>query len=304
MRRISRRAVLRLFSCVLVLLSMFPVDIHPGSLHSAKGGDGQFSGRQGQVLLVMLPVQGEPLRVVGQFLEREIPFFPAVSQMKDSYAFSGLLGLDMEDKPGAHELRVEVSYPDHQERRSYQVLVMKEKFRVEHITVPKEKDQLDEQAVERYKAEQVQVREVLQAVSADRLWEGVFVEPVRGMATGKFGSLRVINGTPRRPHNGEDIPAPTGTDVKAMNTGVVRLAVDHLFPGKGVIVDHGLGFYSMYFHLSEILVQPGQAVTKGQVIGKVGATGRATGPHLHWGVSLNRARVNPYAFFKLPLEGR
>ncbi|HKP01009.1 MAG TPA: M23 family metallopeptidase [Nitrospiraceae bacterium] len=135
-----------------------------------------------------------------------------------------------------------------------------------------------------------------------KLWRSNFLEPVNGKRTGIFGSVRVMNGKPRNPHNGEDIGAPVGTDVAATNDGIVRLTVDHIFSGRGVFVDHGLGFYSMYFHLSEILVKDGDLVKAGQVIGKVGATGRATGPHLHWGVKLNGARVNPYSLLDLPLK--
>ena len=123
-----------------------------------------------------------------------------------------------------------------------------------------------------------------------------------GKRTGIFGSVRIMNGQPRNPHNGEDIGAPLGAEVAATNDGVVRLTVDHVFSGKGVFVDHGLGFYSMYFHLSEILVTDGDLVKAGQILGKVGATGRATGPHLHWGVKLNGARVNPYALLDLPFK--
>jgi murein DD-endopeptidase MepM/ murein hydrolase activator NlpD len=162
---------------------------------------------------------------------------------------------------------------------------------------------LDEESLARVKTEQQQVKALLEAVSQDRLWEGQFVEPVHGPVTGAFGRLRVINGQPRSPHNGEDIAAPLGTDVVAMNRGVARLTVDHFFSGKGVFVDHGLGLYSMYFHLSEVLVQDGQRIERGQVIGRVGASGRASGPHLHWGVRLNGARVNPYSLLELPIEG-
>jgi len=80
----------------------------------------------------------------------------------------------------------------------------------------------------------------------------------------------------------------------------VRLVVDHIFSGRGIFVDHGLGLYSMYFHLSDVLVKEGDLIKAGQVIGKVGATGRATGPHLHWGMKVNGARVNPYALLELP----
>ena len=88
----------------------------------------------------------------------------------------------------------------------------------------------------------------------------------------------------------------------AADDGIVRITVDHIFSGKGIFVDHGLGFYTMYFHLSDVLVKDGDLITAGQIIGKVGATGRATGPHLHWGVKLNGARVNPYSLLDLPFK--
>jgi murein DD-endopeptidase MepM/ murein hydrolase activator NlpD len=88
----------------------------------------------------------------------------------------------------------------------------------------------------------------------------------------------------------------------ASNDGIVRLTVDHIFSGRGIYLDHGLGLYSMYFHLSEVAVRDGDLVKAGQVIGKVGATGRATGPHLHWGAKINGARVNPYALLDLPFQ--
>ena len=121
--------------------------------------------------------------------------------------------------------------------------------------------------------------------------------------TGRFGSRRVINGQTETPtfwrrHR----RTPTARLVHAINKGTVVATVDHFFSGKGVIIDHGVGLFSMYFHLSEIDVQPGQPLNKGETLGKVGATGRATGPHLHWGIRLNGARVNPYALTALPLE--
>ena len=94
-----------------------------------------------------------------------------------------------------------------------------------------------------------------------------------------------------------------GANVLATNDGIVRLTVDHFFSGKGIFVDHGLGLHSMYFHLSEISVVEGQLVRRGEVIGQVGASGRATGPHLHWGIRLNGARVDPYSLTTLPLDG-
>jgi murein DD-endopeptidase MepM/ murein hydrolase activator NlpD len=208
----------------------------------------------------------------------------------------------MQDEPGTYELSVEVKQGEQAKQLSFNVQVAKEKFTVEHLKLPKDKVDLDEKSTARWKAEQQSVREALAENSRLKLWRSNFVEPVTGKRTGIFGSVRIMNGQARNPHNGEDIGAPMGTDVAATNDGIVRITVDHIFSGKGVFVDHGLGFYTMYFHLSEILVKDGDLVTAGQIIGKVGATGRATGPHLHWGVKLNGARVNPYALLDLPFK--
>lgn len=286
---------------VILLASVFPVDLFPNSPHGIQGADGQYSGKQGQVLLVTVQAGPRAVGVTGRFLGRTIPFFTAPDGQPGTAI--GLLGIDMQDKPGMHEFVVEVREPDATRRLSYSVLVLKETYPVQHLTLPSEKVDLDEASLVRVKAEQERVNTVLQAVSPERLWDGPFVEPVQGEVVGAFGRTRVINGQTRSPHNGEDISAPLGTPVVAMNDGIARLTVDHFFSGKGVFVDHGLGLYSMYFHLSEVLVRDGEPVKQGQIIGKVGATGRATGPHLHLGVRINGARVNPYSLVNLPLDG-
>jgi murein DD-endopeptidase MepM/ murein hydrolase activator NlpD len=208
----------------------------------------------------------------------------------------------MQDEPGTHELAVEVQLGEEVRKLSFNVLVVKEKFQVERLKLPKDKVDLDEKSLARWKAEQEQIKQALAEESRLRLWRSDFIEPVNGKRTGIFGSVRIMNGQARNPHNGEDIGAPLGTEVAATNDGIVRITVDHIFSGRGIYVDHGLGFYSMYFHLSDVLVKDGDLVRAGQIIGKVGATGRATGPHLHWGVKLNGARVNPYALLDLPFK--
>jgi murein DD-endopeptidase MepM/ murein hydrolase activator NlpD len=299
-RRVSRldRTLIML---VVLLTSVFPVELFPNAPPAPKGIDGQYSGRQGQVILVKVHV-AEATEVKGTFLDRTIPFFREIRPGEPA-GYLGLVGIDMQDTPGTYELAVTVKNGEQQAKRlSYHVLVTKEKFAVEHLKLPKDKVELDEKTLARWKTEQEQVRQALADNSALRLWQSGFIEPVNGKRTGIFGSVRIMNGQPRNPHNGEDIGAPLGTDVAVTNDGVVRLTVDHVFSGRGVFVDHGLGFYSMYFHLSEILVKDGDLVKAGQVIGKVGASGRATGPHLHWGVRLNGARVNPYALLDLPFK--
>jgi murein DD-endopeptidase MepM/ murein hydrolase activator NlpD len=300
-RQLSMVKPSRVIGIAMVLLAaVFPVDGFSGS-RSAIGLDGNYSGKQGQILVVKVPADDDTARVQGTFLGRTVQFFPE-TRPDESRGFVGLLGIDLQDVPGMHELVIQVANAERSQALTYRVEVLKEKFRVEHLKLPKDKVDLDAQGLARWKAEQEQVKEALAVDSQSKLWQPSFVEPVSGKRTGIFGSVRVMNGQARNPHNGEDIGAPTGTDVAATNDGIVRLTVDHIFSGKGVFLDHGLGFYSMYFHLSEVLVKDGEAVKAGQIIGKVGATGRATGPHLHWGVKLNGARVNPYALLDLPFK--
>lgn len=123
-----------------------------------------------------------------------------------------------------------------------------------------------------------------------------FIKPVPGRDTGRFGLKRFINNQPRNPHSGMDIAAATGTPIKATAAGTVIHTDDFFFSGNTVYLDHGAGVISMYAHLSEIQAQVGDTVQQGDVIGKVGNTGRATGPHLHWSVYLNGEAVNPALF--------
>lgn len=274
----------------------------PGSVPTAEGADGRYAAKQGDIIVVKVPVDDPTTSVQGKFLGRSISFFPD-TRLEEPKGLVGLVGIDLQDEPGIHELIVELKAGEQNRTLRYSVSILKGKFHVEHLTLPKDKVDLDEQTLARWKAEQEQVKAALATDSLSKLWQLGFVEPVSGKRTGIFGSVRIMNGQPRNPHNGEDISAPLGTDVVATNDGVVRLTVDHFFSGKGVFLDHGLGFYSMYFHLSEVLVKDGDQVKAGQLVGKVGATGRATGPHLHWGVKLNGARVNPYALLDLPFKG-
>lgn len=148
--------------------------------------------------------------------------------------------------------------------------------------------------------EQKDVRRSLTVMQPGDFWREGFVEPVEGRISGRFGNQRVFNGTPKSPHSGTDIAAPEGTPVRAAGSGKVILSgKDYFYTGNMVILDHGQGLQTIYAHLKEAKVKEGDVVKKGDVIGLVGKTGRATGPHLHWGASLNNVRFRPHSLLDI-----
>ena len=152
------------------------------------------------------------------------------------------------------------------------------------------------QQLERIRAEGKRQRAIYAQVSKAIDLSAGFTMPLQGRTTSLFGHRRFFNDQPRSPHSGLDIAAPTGTPITAPAPGTVALVDDLYYNGKTVFLDHGQGLITMYCHLSEQSVTTGQVVEQNQQIGLVGATGRATGPHLHWSVSLNGYRIDPLTF--------
>lgn len=139
--------------------------------------------------------------------------------------------------------------------------------------------------------------------SAERLWRGPFILPVDNAVTAPFGTFRTINGRTRSRHQGLDVRGRVGDPIRATNDGRVALARDCFFSGNTVVLDHGAGLYTLYFHMSRMSVKPGERVRRGQQLGLVGQTGRVTGPHLHWGVKLAGRYVDGQALLALDLSG-
>ena len=160
----------------------------------------------------------------------------------------------------------------------------------------------DQQQLARIGAERKIIDAALRAFRGVPLDDVSLALPVAGPRSSSFGLRRFFNDQPRSPHKGMDIAAATGTPIRAPKSGVVTATGDYFFNGNTVIVDHGQGFVTMYCHLSEIDVEEGQAVAAGELLGKVGATGRVTGPHLHFGTYLNGTAVDPAIFLPAAAE--
>lgn len=144
------------------------------------------------------------------------------------------------------------------------------------------------------------IRTSLKNISEDTWWQSGFIKPVEGRISGQFGGQRILNNIPKSPHQGMDIAAKEGTPVKASASGKIILAYPDLFySGNVVVIDHGFGLQTIYAHLKDINVNRGDFVNQGDTIGTVGQTGRATGPHLHWGASLRNVRFNPQSLLGL-----
>ena len=175
-------------------------------------------------------------------------------------------------------------------------------YGVQHLKVEPGKVDLSAEDLARHERERAHQAEVLSTFSAPAPAALAMLAPVDGAQSGSFGSRRVFNGQPRQPHSGMDIAAPAGTPVMAPADARVIDTGDYFFNGRTVWLDHGGGLLSMMCHLSEVAVAVGDTLRAGDRLGAVGATGRATGPHLHWSVALNRAMVDPALF--LPADRR
>lgn len=222
-----------------------------------------------------------------RWLDRQV-YIPAVNGKAKI-----LLGAPMDIAPGVYRIVGEIESMDRRLAFVREVNVRSRTFPEQRLRVDREMVTPDLSLMPRIEEERRQVRAALERVSEKRHWEEPFIRPVRGSVSSQFGLRRFFNDEPRAPHRGVDLRGAEGTPVLAFSSGEVILTGEHYFAGKSVYIDHGLGLITQYIHLSEITVAKGQMVSAGQVIGKVGATGRVTGPHLHFGLSVLGMWVDP-----------
>ena len=214
-----------------------------------------------------------------------------VMVLRSGDAWHAIVGIPLTLTPGKHQLKVSGS-----ETRLYEFTVLSKEYHAQHITL-QNKRLVDPTAedLERILREQAVIKEAFAHWNEREPALG-FDLPASGRLSGTFGTRRFFNKQERQPHNGIDLAAPQGAPIVAPADGTVIATGDYFFNGRTVFIDHGQGLITMYNHLERIAVAPGAAVKRGDRIGDVGMSGRATGPHLHWAVSLNNTRVDPLLF--------
>jgi murein DD-endopeptidase MepM/ murein hydrolase activator NlpD len=283
-----------LFGSALLGLMAAPAAVADGTPGGVQVSVTPPSAQPGDVLL--LQVTGAPPDVRVEWDGRPLVLFPVGS------GWAALVGIDLEVRPGPVAWRVtRPSAAKNGGALAAGVITVRARtFPTRHLTLPKGMVDLDAATLARVETERRELRAALGDGIPERLWRGPFRIPVEGgQPTGGFGLRQLINGQPRSPHTGYDWAAPSGTPVVAANAGRAALVTEYFFAGRNVVLDHGLGLFTLYYHLTETLVAAGDLVAAGQVIGTVGATGRVTGPHLHFAVLLGGARVDPEALLRL-----
>jgi murein DD-endopeptidase MepM/ murein hydrolase activator NlpD len=255
-------------------------------------------------LVVPAAVHNGDLFIIGQGSDKKVP--EAVEFMDRSYppivdgegGVFFLLAVDLQTPPGSFPLVAR--YEDgNSATATFGIRVKEREFPVERLTLPPKMvtpppDVLDRIARERAAAAAVYRETALQA-----LWSPPFERPTAGVPSGNFGRRRILNDTPKSPHSGEDYKASRGEVVRAVARGKVEMAEDLYYSGMTVLIDHGAGLVSQYFHLDSISVDEGQVVERGGEIGRVGSTGRVTGPHLHFGIRLFGMRADPAMLWEI-----
>ncbi|MDI9370811.1 MAG: M23 family metallopeptidase [Synergistota bacterium] len=222
----------------------------------------------------------------------------AITVWNEHYVALGLMGTQVgKVKPGDHRLKLRLVDGDRTSEHSLTIKITPVQYKEDRLTLPEKMVSPPQSELKRIEAERKLVGAALATMTGDRLWALPILRPVQGIVTSPYGRRRIINGKAGSPHGGVDFRAASGTPVKAALPGRVVLTGDHYFAGKSVYVDSGGGVISMYFHLSSIDVAQGDMVKAGQVVAKSGSTGRSTGPHLHFGLSLSGQAVDSEPLF-------
>jgi len=282
--------IIRLFLIILFFFFLSPAETRPSSgidvtLTPSRVG-------QGEVALLSIQKLGKA-KPTATWMGKKITL---LYETKND-AWEGFIGADLTTKPGRYKLKI--NFTNSNKTHAITVNVPARDYGVRRLTLPKEMVELDASALKRVRRESKIIKKLFISSGKNPLWVGRWIRPVPGMIVGPFGRRSIINGMQRSPHSGVDLKAAEGDPIKAINRGTVALVAHLFFSGLSIVIDHGGGIQSMYFHLSKDLVKVGQLVEKGAIIGLAGSSGRATGPHLHFGIRLNNRRIDPIKLIEI-----
>jgi murein DD-endopeptidase MepM/ murein hydrolase activator NlpD len=216
----------------------------------------------------------------------------------DERTWRVLVGIDLNVKPGTHAVSI-VPGDAKSAAVTHHLVVKSKAFPTRRLTVDDAFVNPPASVTKRIEEEGARLARLWTSSSPERLWADPFVAPVPQPANSRFGSRSILNGRAMSPHGGADFASPAGTPIQAPNTGRIVLAGDLYYTGGTVVIDHGLGLVSLFAHMSRVDVAEGEMVDRGAVVGLVGATGRVTGPHLHWTLRANGARVDPLSLLSI-----
>ena len=229
-----------------------------------------------------------------RFRQNEIAIFQ--HPLKPSGIYCGLIGIPLSAPPQNAEIELEWKDAAGHQAVKIPLRIQEGKYKKENLRVDSRHVTPSKKNLERIKREKKEVRRIYANSSETRRWFGRFKRPLASATTSPYGTQRLFNGQHASYHRGTDFRASAGTPVYASNSGDVRLAKNLFYSGNIVIIDHGLNIFTLYAHLSKIQVKNGQQVARGQQLGLSGASGRVSGPHLHWAVKVNGVYVDPLQF--------
>ncbi len=245
----------------------------------------------GELVLLTIATGRDVTDVTIRSLGGEVPAFRSGPQR-----WHALVGIDLDQRPASARVTVEARSPSGTVTVTTPLSIRAKRFQTRRLTVDPDFVELSPEVRERIASEAAFMADVYAHSASEPLWRAPFVRPVStAPITSPFGTRSVFNGQPRSAHGGVDFGSLAGTPIAAPNAGRIVVARPLFFSGNTVVIDHGFGFFSLLAHLSRIDVNEGDAVRRGQTVGLVGATGRVTGPHLHWSIRIGGARVDPMA---------
>lgn len=258
---------------------------------------------QGEAMLLTVTSKSNVTPTSLVFQGKTLSFQPCPPEIEHSADGSSchftLVSIPMGITPGSHNMAIDISRAGHMERLTVPLQIVSKQYPEEHLTVEPKMVEFPPEILRRIKEEQAALITSMNGETNRMYWTPWFVWPVPEEIKSPFGLKRFFNGQPRAPHAGIDLKGGIGDPVRAANNGRIVFLRDCYLSGNTMVIDHGCGLYSIYCHLSKTYVGLEEEVKKNQLIGEVGKTGRATGPHLHWGISLHGIRIDPQSLMRL-----